>query len=75
MNSCRFCDHPGQNLVKYGRRHYAHPDCYLEAGKSLDDLHAWQVRQFPYRVLKERGLLAVAAEIDEKDKAAKRVSA
>jgi hypothetical protein len=65
-DTCRFCDNRDQAMVKYGTRHNAHFKCYLDAGKSLDDLHAWQVRQFPYFLLKERGLLAVAAEIDEK---------
>ena len=58
--NCRFCKQmspDGDGLVKYGVRHYAHFKCYLDAGKSLDDLHDWQVGQFPYRLLKERGLL------------------
>lgn len=69
-NQCRFCESRDQSLVKYGVRHYAHFHCYLDAGKSLDDIWAWQVRQFPYRLLKERGLLAVASEIIEREKVA-----
>jgi hypothetical protein len=61
FNTCRFCDDRDQSMVKYGVRHYAHYRCYLDAGKSLDDLHPWQARQFPYRLLKERGLLSSAA--------------
>jgi hypothetical protein len=57
FNTCRFCDSFSQNLVKYGTRHYAHFDCYLDAGKKLDELHGWQVSMFPYRLLQERGLL------------------
>jgi len=62
MNTCRFCNGAEYSdaqirMVKYGVRHYAHFKCYLEAGKSLDDLHSWQVREFPYRLLKEHGLL------------------
>jgi hypothetical protein len=64
FNTCRFCDdHMSQNLVKYGTRHYAHFECYLDAGKSLADLHKWQVELFPYFLLKERGLLAEAEAI------------
>jgi hypothetical protein len=55
-NACRFCQDTRQGLVHYGVRHYAHYECYIKAGKSLDDLHAWQVGQFPYRVLKMHGL-------------------
>ena len=58
FNTCRFCDNfMSQDLVKYGARHYAHYDCYLDAGKSLFDLRAWQVAKFPYFLLKKRGLL------------------
>lgn len=67
-NTCRFCESRDQSMVHYGVRHYAHFDCYLNAGKKLDDLHTWQVRQFPYRFLKERGLLTAAAEIIEKER-------
>lgn len=63
FNTCRFCDNRNQSLVKYGTRHYAHFLCYLDAGKKLTDLHAWQVKQFPYRLLKERGLLDEAYRI------------
>ena len=57
FNTCRFCDNPDQSMVKYSVRHYAHFRCFLDAGKTLDDLHSWQVRQFPFLLLKERGLL------------------
>lgn len=58
FNTCRFCDDfMSQNLVKYGTRHYAHFKCYLDAGKSLDDLPDWQIGLFPFFLLKERGLL------------------
>ncbi len=56
---CRFCDliTDDANLVKYGVRHYAHFGCYLDAGKTLDDLTTWQVGRFPHGVLQERGLI------------------
>ena len=60
MNQCRFCDARTDAQVKYGVRHYAHFKCYLDAGKKLSDLHAWQVGEFPFRLLKERGLEAEA---------------
>lgn len=42
-------------MVKYSARHYAHPRCYLENGKALKDLHAWQIADFPALVLREFG--------------------
>jgi hypothetical protein len=67
LQTCRFCkesDYAGTDtMVKYGVRHYAHFACYLDAGKKLEDLHAWQVGLFPYRLLKERRLDDVAANI------------
>ncbi len=60
LTTCRFCKTSttgGDRLVKYGVRHYACHACYLDAGKKLADLPRWQVEQFPYFLLKERGLL------------------
>jgi len=63
-NTCRFCKRwEDQNMVQYGVRHYAHFKCYLDAGKKLSDLHAWQVGEFPYRLLIDRGLMAEAEVI------------
>lgn len=65
--TCRFCgkqDHAGAvTMVRYGIRHHAHYRCYLEAGKSLADLHPWQVGMFPFRLIKERGLDAEATRL------------
>lgn len=76
-NNCRFCkkfETDGSNsLVKYGTRHYAHYRCYLEAGKSLDDLHAWQLGHFPFRMVRDLGLLPyfeARAENEKRRKAA-----
>lgn len=57
-STCRFCGETADHgrMVQYGVRHYAHFNCYLDAGKSLDGLHDWQIRKFPFRLLKERGL-------------------
>lgn len=64
FNHCRFCDDwRDQNLVRYSTRHLAHFKCYLDAGKKLEDLRPWQVGQFPHRLLKERGLLELAARL------------
>lgn len=74
FNTCRFCDDRNQSMVKYGPRHYAHFKCYLDAGKKIEDLSPWQIRLFPYFLLKERGLLAVAQKTAaEKDAAIERV--
>jgi hypothetical protein len=52
--NCRFCNNwRDQGMVKYGPRHYAHYRCYLEKGKSLADLHDWQIGEFPARILLE----------------------
>ena len=56
-NNCRFCGEWRGDKVKYGVRHYAHFKCYLDAGKDLFVLSRWQVDEFPYLLLKERGLL------------------
>ena len=65
QNICRFCHQYAMSdrLVKYSTRHYAHHGCFLEAGHTLDELHAWQVGLFPYRVLALRGLLDVAKDL------------
>lgn len=59
MQTCRFCksSENEDQMVKYEVRHYAHFECYLRAKKPLSDLWAWQIKQFPYRLLKEYGLL------------------
>lgn len=63
-NTCRFCNKSAHSsrLVKYGERHYAHHQCYLDAGKRLEDLHDWQIVEFPFQLLKDRGLYAVAEQ-------------
>ena len=62
MAICRICKVPARadTGVRYSIRHFAHFECFLNAEKSLSDLHAWQVGRFPYRLLRERGLLAEA---------------
>lgn len=62
MNTCRFCGshHDIDQMVKYGVRHYAHFDCYLENGKKIEDLHDWQIISFPARLIKKHGLMPVA---------------
>ena len=47
-------------MVYYAIRHSAHYRCYLEAGKTLADLKPHQIRLFPYKLLKEFGLLSEA---------------
>ena len=74
MSVCRICkqDIYSGDELKYGRRHYAHPKCYLKAGKSLDDLHLWQVKKFPVRAALDAGVFAnfdaMIAYVDEREK-------
>ncbi len=70
--TCRFCKEVDgcEGMVRYSTRHYAHFDCYLTARKTLDGLTAWQVGQFPWRVLRKHYLLNQAEEIRAKAKAA-----
>jgi hypothetical protein len=59
LNTCRFCTAlmtSPDNLVKYGTRHYAHPRCYLKAGKSILDLPLYQIESFPYFMPQRAGL-------------------
>jgi hypothetical protein len=65
FSTCRFCREAcdDDGLVRYAARHYAHFECYLDAGKSLTDLHSWQVGQFPYMLLKQRGLIETAERL------------
>jgi hypothetical protein len=63
FTTCRFCKETIRThdpKVKYGTRHYAHHACYLDAGKSLDDLPAHQIAAFPWRLMHDRDLLAYA---------------
>jgi hypothetical protein len=66
MSKCRFCDEYTGELVKYGIRHHAHYRCYLDAGKKIEDLHDWQIVNFPYKLLKDRGLNDIATEASER---------
>lgn len=66
LSTCRFCKRQsigGVKMVKYGVRHYAHYGCYLDAGKKLADLKAWQIEQCPWHVLRVRGLTEEAYDI------------
>lgn len=59
--TCRFCGNQSlvENMVKYGKRHHAHHDCYLAAGKPVESLPQWKQDQFV-----ERGLVAKVAAND-----------
>lgn len=69
MATCRFCKkhiYRGEPEIKYSTRHYAHPDCYLDAGKTLGELSIYQIRhRFPVSLLSDRGLLEEAKRIVE----------
>lgn len=64
VSTCRFCgkcnyDDSRFELIKYGVRHYAHPDCALAklGAAFFDRLSLWQLNQFPYKAAQEEGLL------------------
>lgn len=67
MQTCRFCKGWNGEMVKYGVRHHAHHACYLDAGKTLEELYAWQISQFPFRVLADRDLLNRAEQLVKAD--------
>lgn len=62
--TCRFCGESAHvaSLVKYGVRHYAHQNCYLDR-RGLDGLHPWQVGHLSWQLLEERGLMKRAESI------------
>lgn len=70
MRTCRFCKEVAFGLraetgfVKYAVRHQAHFACFLDrkGEEGFRALSGWQQRQFPYLLLKERGLLKIAQE-------------
>lgn len=61
---CRFCGQTAHiaKMVKYGVRHYAHQECYLDR-RSIETLHPWQVGHLSWKVLRDRGLEAKAEAI------------
>jgi hypothetical protein len=61
--TCRFCQKGGTDVFKYGVRHYSHFACYLDAGRPLADLSRFKIEQFPFRLLKDRGLVAEAERL------------
>lgn len=61
--TCRFCGKLEKGMVHYAVRHYAHPACFLDNGHKLDELHGWQVGNFPAALLKARGLLDTAEQL------------
>jgi hypothetical protein len=65
MNTCRFCKDTNfdkghkYRLIKYGVRHYAHPDCALQSvGKVFfERLTLLQLEAFPALAAASAGLL------------------
>lgn len=70
MATCRFCGEfdNDDRMVRYSTRHLAHFSCYLDR-KPLSDLKPWKIRTFPYKLLKERGLLDEAMKLAPDDPA------
>lgn len=58
MSACRLCDVYTGQLIKYGVRHYAHPECGLKkwGAAFFDRLTPWQLSRFPVIPAKEAGL-------------------
>lgn len=71
ISTCQFCEKFSssgkssgrkppkyEGKIKYGPRHYAHFECFLDA-KGVDALrllHDWQIAQLPWMLIKERGI-------------------
>jgi hypothetical protein len=58
--TCRICHgHIGDDdpVIRYGIRHYVHPTCYLNDDRPLTALSPGQLRQLPYFLLEQKGLL------------------
>ena len=70
MNVCRFCGKYAQeddhqlDLIQYGVRHHAHPDCLLKAkgAATFDLLQPWQVKKFPALAAERAGLYELLKE-------------
>jgi hypothetical protein len=71
VRACRLCGGRGTTLrlVKYGKRHYAHHECYLKAHRPLADLSGWQISRFPSWLLVEHGVLEEAERLIAADNA------
>ncbi len=57
--TCRYCKkQDGLPMVKYEVRHYAHFACFLDlkGTHGLMSLSAWKIKQFPWLLVKERGI-------------------
>jgi hypothetical protein len=63
-SKCRFCGKTGEDLVKYGVRHYAHAKCGLarEGVKFLDRLPLAELESFPALATSEFGLFETFME-------------
>lgn len=70
MNTCRFCNEietSDRDLVQYGTRHYAHWNCYFEAGKKVADLNEWQRDRIPVWAM--RNVAGVREQLNEMEAA------
>ena len=62
MNTCRLCGKSewthNSTMIKYGVRHYAHPDCALRkwGAAFFDRILPWQARNFPYLIAVDFGV-------------------
>lgn len=55
-HTCRFCKKFEGPMVHYGVRHWAHPECGIAnfgAAAFFQKLHAWQINDFPWMLVKQ----------------------
>jgi hypothetical protein len=60
---CRFCGAGALTLIRYGKRHYAHLECFLDAGHQLSELKPVEISNLPFGPLHKRGLLEEAQRL------------
>ena len=57
IHTCRFCKdyNAADSMIKYGVRHWAHPNCGLEhfGAEFFNKLHSWQIRTMPWQFVKQ----------------------
>ena len=73
LTTCRFCGTWEGSKVKYGLRHYAHPQCLLDkkGRDAILNLPAWKLRNLPWKFIKDNRLEDLVKAIITKAKAVK----
>src|SRR6476660_1919522 len=68
MNICRFCGKPDWPMLHYSVRHYAHPRCFVAAGKDVAELSAIEVARLRRYLLENAGILEIWRKLDDLEK-------